>query len=125
MPGEAVRLISSVVLPVLCVLLQLQGHAAIWAIIGLISVELAHGGLDNLLAHNKVEAGFWSWGVRMIAICSLLIVAYVHPAWAQPAVLAALVLATAALIIAFVRKREYYLEEPASKRPAAVIPEID
>ena len=56
-PGEIVRLVTSIVLPIVAIGAQSRADSRSWAIIALVSFELAHGGLDNLLAHHRAEDG--------------------------------------------------------------------
>ncbi len=115
--AEAVRLLTALALPSLVVLLQTRNLGPRWALIALVSLELAHGGLDNLLAHHNAEAGAAAWLLRMGSECALL-------GWAlflgtpTPAFIgatAALAVAAIGLGVAFVQKRRYYLDPPAPK----------
>ncbi|MDB4971543.1 MAG: CDP-alcohol phosphatidyltransferase [Myxococcales bacterium] len=126
--GEIVRLVTSIVLPCVAIGTQSRADSASWAIIALVAIELAHGGLDNLLAHHRAEDGAVRWGARVIAECLLLGLAWWIPSTtlSRTFCFAALFVATVGLVIAFVQKRRYYLDEKpravaASTNPAAVL----
>jgi cardiolipin synthase (CMP-forming) len=110
--GEVVRLVSSVTLPLIAVAAQKTGIAPKWAIIALVSIELAHGGLDNLLAHHHAEAGAFAWGSRLMVECALLGYSLVAISvdWARYDAMAACVVGTVALGVAFWQKKRYYLD---------------
>lgn len=126
--GEIVRLTSSIALPIVAVGAQSRPDSSSWAIITLVSFELAHGGLDNLLAHHRAEDGALRWGVRLIGEIALLAGAWTVPSTAlsHSLTFAALGVAAVGLTIAFVQKRRFYLEDrpravSASTKPAAVL----
>lgn len=112
--AEIVRLVTSIALPCLAVGLQSRADSPSWAIIALVSFELAHGGLDNLLAHHRAEDGALRWGARTVGECLLLAGAWWVPSttMSRSLAFAALGVATVGLILAFVQKRRYYLDEP-------------
>jgi CDP-diacylglycerol--glycerol-3-phosphate 3-phosphatidyltransferase len=115
--SDWVRLLTSVLLPGVAIWLMAMGRAPSWVLVTLVSLEMAHGGLDNLLAHHHVEATAASWGLRLTAEIGLLGAAVV---WAGPAwqvTLAALVVATVGLVTAFVQKRRYYLDTHIAGKP--------
>ena len=126
--GELVRLVTSIVLPCVAVGAQSRGDSPSWALIALVAFELAHGGLDNLLAHHRAEDGALRWGARLVSECGLLLAAWLLPSTAQSrgCAFAALGVAAVGLVVAFVQKRRYYLDEQpravsASTHPAAVL----
>jgi hypothetical protein len=127
-PAEIVRLVTSIVLPIVAIGAQSRSDSPSWAIIALVAFELAHGGLDNLLAHHRAEDGAIRWGARLVSECGLLLGAWLVPATAlsRSFTFAALGVSAVGLVIAFVQKRRYYLEDKpravaASTNPAAVL----
>lgn len=109
-PGEIVRLLTAAAIPAGTVLVEAGPQSLPAATILLLSCELAHGGLDNLLASQQAEAGAWGWGLRTGSI-AVLLVAGVSGGWfSRPAVAAAAVIALVGVIDAFVRKRRFYLD---------------
>ena len=126
--GEIVRLTTSIALPCVAVGAQSRPDSPSWAIIALVSFELAHGGLDNLLAHHRAEDGALRWGTRLISEIGLLVAAWVVPSTllSRSFAFAALGVSAVGLVVAFVQKRRYYLEDKpravtASTKPAAVL----
>jgi CDP-diacylglycerol--glycerol-3-phosphate 3-phosphatidyltransferase len=107
--SDYLRLATSIVLPVVTIALFARGHAPSWALIALLSLEMAHGGLDNLLAHSHAEQTATSWGLRLGIECALLAGGLWLPALAWRFTIAALVVGTVGLVAAFVQKRRYYL----------------
>jgi CDP-diacylglycerol--glycerol-3-phosphate 3-phosphatidyltransferase len=126
--GDIVRLTTSIALPCVAVGAQSRPDSPSWAIIALVSFELAHGGLDNLLAHHRAEDGALRWGTRLISEIGLLVAAWVVPSTtlSRSFAFAALGVSAVGLVLAFVQKRRYYLEDKprsvsASTKPAAVL----
>jgi len=129
-PGGIVRLVTSIVLPCVAIGAQWRTDSPSWALIALMAFELAHGGLDNLLAHHRAEDGAVRWGARLVAECLLLGLAWWIPSTtlSRSFCFAALLVSAVGLVIAFVQKRRYYLDEKpravaaaASTKPAAVL----
>jgi CDP-diacylglycerol--glycerol-3-phosphate 3-phosphatidyltransferase len=129
--GEVTRLVTSVALPALAVWAQRADVAPKWAIFTIVSVELAHGGLDNLLAHHRVVAGGWSWGGRVLTECAMLALAafplpFVSSATAAFVAKSAAIAGAATSIIgaafAFWQKREYYLGPKGDKLRGSAAP---
>ncbi len=115
--GELVRLGAAVALPILAVVAQTENLAPKWCLITLVSIELAHGGLDNLLAHHRAHQGAAGWGLRVgaeIALVGYSLVATSRAA-AQWDAIAAVAVGAIGLTIAFVQKRSFYLESPSVK----------
>ncbi len=115
--GELVRLVTAAALPFIAVAAQTTGSAPKWAIIALVSIELAHGGLDNLLAHHHAEAGAVSWGLRLgleLGLLGYSLMALTDD-WARYDAMAACVVGAVALGVAFWQKRRYYLDTPEKK----------
>ncbi|HZS40109.1 MAG TPA: CDP-alcohol phosphatidyltransferase family protein [Polyangia bacterium] len=124
--GELVRLVSAVALPILIVVMQRQNLGPKWALIALASLELAHGGLDNLLAHHHAEAGVAAWGARLVGEIALLGYALWAdtPFIARLACLGAFAIGAVGLTLAFVQKRRYYLDPPAAKAKPLSVPMV-
>lgn len=111
LPGDLhwfdfVRISGATALPLLgCLVLARVGLPAL--VFTLICGELAHGGLDNLLAHHGAAAPARTWGARVLATSALLAAGLV----AVPIIFvsAALAVSAAATVVAFWRSRKYYL----------------
>jgi CDP-diacylglycerol--glycerol-3-phosphate 3-phosphatidyltransferase len=109
-PREVVRIVTAVTIPIGTVLVEHSGHGLPVATLLLLSCELAHGGLDNLLAADRAEARAIDWGGRTITITVLLAIAWQVPSAGPAASAAAAALALGWAILAFARKRRFYLE---------------
>ena len=127
--GEIIRLVTSIALPAVAIGAQSRPDSPSWAIIALVAFELAHGGLDNLLAHHRAEDGALRWGTRLGGEILLLGAAWLAPSTtlSHGFSFAALGLAASGLVFAFVQRRRYYLEDKpravaaASTKPAAAL----
>ena len=115
---------NAAALPFIAVAAQTTNLAPKWCIITLVSLELAHGGLDNLLAHHHTEAGFAAWGARVVGELALLGYAWWSGAQlaARWACLGAFAVGAVGLTLAFVQKRRYYLDPPAAKPKPLSVP---
>src|SRR5262249_16958285 len=111
LPGDLhwfdfVRISGATALPLLgCLVLARVGLPGL--VFPLICVELAHGGLDNLLAHHDAAAPARAWGARVLASSALLAAGVV----VAPIVCVsgALAVSGAATAVAFWRDRKYLL----------------
>ncbi len=116
-PGELIRLISAVLVPWLCMWVVYKTSYA-WAPMAIISIELAVGGLDNLLANDRKHARALQWGLRMGGITAGLIVALISTNTNLQ--LAGCVFAIVASAVGvgweFYRGRDYYLESSHRNR---------
>lgn len=117
---DAVRIVGGIALPMLAVLALVRADAPVWALIALCSLELAHGGLDTLLAHHEAAAGALSWGARVLGASAMLALALIVPAYAVPLAIAALAVSLVGTVAAFWKGRAYYLEERLREKKRAV-----
>lgn len=117
--AEVIRLVTAGVLPFLAVAAQTENLAPKWTLITLVSLELAHGGLDNLLAHYRAHQGAGGWGLRLGAECALIGWSLVtdSPLVAQLTAIGAVAVATLGLVVAFAQNRRFYLDPPAQEAP--------
>ena len=116
---DAVRFLGATAMPLLALLVLVETGAPSWALITLVSLELAHGGLDNLLAHHGAAAPWWSWGARLGAESALLGAALALPQHATPLTIAALVIGALGTIYTFAKNRRFYLEEKLREKKLA------
>ncbi len=109
-PREVVRILTAIAIPVCTVLVERSPNSLPMATLLLLSCELAHGGLDNLLASEKVEAGAWAWGFRAVTISVLLGISI--PTWwgCTYATAAAAIISAIYVADAFIRKRRFYID---------------
>ena len=124
--ADAVRLLGAVAMPSLLFAVLVETPAPAWPIFAILSLELAVGGLDNLLSHHKKATQALAWGSRVLGISALLGVALVLPDHAD--VLTALAAAVSLVGVAaeFWRGRDYFLDkrirDKALREAAAVDP---
>lgn len=115
--GDVTRIAGAAMLPILSVFCLQRLAVVPWAVMAIVALECAHGGLDNLLAHHDVTAPAWAWAVRTFTTAALLGVALAWPAQAEVLLLGALTVTLAGTAAEFWRKRRYYLDDrPPSKR---------
>ena len=69
---DAVRLIGATALPALLFAVLVYTPASPWLLVAILAIELAVGGLDNLLCHHKVGASATAWGLRALGAATLL-----------------------------------------------------
>ena len=115
--SDAVRLLGALTLPILAVIVVLHFATIMIApILVLIALELAVGGLDNLLSHYKKAANAIAWGARAIGAALLLGGALGLAQSTQQTTLAetliwtAMAVTTLGVTIEFWRGRDVYLE---------------
>src|SRR4029079_11458179 len=119
---EVIRIVTAVTIPVFTVLVEQSGHGLPVATILLLSCELAHGGLDNLLAAEKAEARALEWGGRTLLITMLLGTAWWVPAAGPFGAAGAAFLALVGAAAAFTRKRRFYLDRFADEGVVDPVP---
>lgn len=107
---DLVRVAGAVALPFTAIAALVHAGAPAWAVIGVLALELAVGGLDNLLAHHDVAAPAATWGTRVLGASALLGAALVQPAWATPLTVAALAAILVGTATSFVRNRKWYID---------------
>ena len=115
--SDLVRLTTSIALPIVAVLAQARADSPSWMLILIMAFELAHGGLDNLLSHHHAEDSAAKWGLRVGGEIVLLAAAWLAPTTfvSRSCDAAAVAVATIGLVVAFVNKRRWYLDEKPAK----------
>lgn len=108
--ADGVRLLGAVTVPVLLFAVLVHTAAPAWTVLTILPVELAVGGLDNLLSHHRKATGALQWGARVLGISLLLGAALLVPAQAVPLTIAAAALSVVGVAIEFWRGRDYYLD---------------
>ncbi len=124
--SDWVRLLGSVALPVVLIMAQVRSDLPAWVIILTMCLEMAIGGLDNLLCVHEAESTAFAWGLRVALVCAfsgLAILARARPELgmeflATPLLLAACVVSLIGTAMIFYRGRRYYLEEPTGRSRA-------
>lgn len=113
--ADGVRVIGAIALPILVLASLVEANAPAWAMIAVLSVELAVGGLDNLLSHHQSATGAVPWGTRILGACVLLAATLVLAGRVDQAVITGLAALAAAFSITggayeFWRGSDYYLD---------------
>jgi CDP-diacylglycerol--glycerol-3-phosphate 3-phosphatidyltransferase len=123
--ADVVRIAGATLVPILAVLdLQVLSVPA-WAIIATVAIEVAHGGLDNLLAHHEATAPAWAWAGRTLGTAALLGAGLLWPRFADVFAVGALTVTLAGTTAEFWRNRAYYLEDrPKKKRKSVATPAV-
>ena len=108
--ADGVRLLGSLSLPLLLFAVLVHTDAPRWTVFAILALELAVGGLDNLLSHHKAQAQALAWGGRVLGVSVLLAGALVMPAEATVLAVAAAAISFAGVAAEFARGRDYYLD---------------
>lgn len=108
--ADGVRLLGAVTVPVLLFAVLVHTAAPAWTVLTILPIELAVGGLDNLLSHHRKATGALQWGARVLGISLLLGAALLVPAQAVPLTIAAAALSVIGVAAEFWRGRDYYLD---------------
>ncbi len=114
--ADAVRIIGALALPCLIFAVLVETSMPAWPLAAILAVELAVGGLDNLLSHHKAGAGALTWSARVLGTSLLLVVALFLADSSHEDFLTWLGGAAAALCVVgvaneFWRGRDYYLDQ--------------
>lgn len=112
---DVVRLIGAVALPCLIFVALKETPMPAWPLVTILAVELAVGGLDNLLSHHQRAAGALAWSARVLGTSLLLAAGLVLDAAGVQAPLpylavVAAVVSTGGVAIEFWRGRDCYLD---------------
>jgi CDP-diacylglycerol--glycerol-3-phosphate 3-phosphatidyltransferase len=107
--ADAVRVIGAALLPAILIAALVAGAAPPWAILGLFAIELAVGGLDNLLSVHGRSAPALPWGARVLGASLLVAVSLVREDLALPLCAVALAASAVGAAIEFWRGRDLYL----------------
>lgn len=109
--ADGVRLIGALALPALLFGVLVETAAPPWPIFAILSLELAVGGLDNLLSHHKAATQALAWGSRVLGVSALLATALVVPRYATPLSIVAAVASLVGVAAEFWRGRDYFLDK--------------
>jgi hypothetical protein len=104
------RVLPAAALPLLGMFALTHGQAPAWAIIAVLAIEFAHGGLDNLLAHHDAAAPWWVWGGRLAIIIGALALTLVLPEHATLLGSIAVAVSLAGTVTTFWSRRRFYIE---------------
>ncbi len=104
------RLVPAAALPLVGMFALTHGSAPAWAVIIVMGLEFAHGGLDNHLAHHGAAAPWWVWGGRLGITVGALALTLVLPQHAAALGLVASAVSLAGTAVTFWSRRQFYLE---------------
>lgn len=107
--ADGVRLLGGLTLPVLLFAVLHFTAAPRWTIFTILALELAVGGLDNLLSHHKAATLALAWGGRVLGISALLLGALVFPVAATALSVVATGVSVYGVIAEFVRGKPFYI----------------
>ncbi|WP_428262591.1 CDP-alcohol phosphatidyltransferase family protein [Haliangium sp.] len=120
--SDLVRILGALALPAAIFAALTETAVPVWALGTVLAVELAVGGLDNLLSHHKMGAGALVWALRTWGASALLLVCVAlalnegaaAAAEANPLPLwlgvAAAVVSVLGVVREFWRGRDYYID---------------
>jgi CDP-diacylglycerol--glycerol-3-phosphate 3-phosphatidyltransferase len=109
--GDVVRLFGALAIPVTATLCLVKSAVSPIPAISIIAIELAVGGLDNLLSHHKSNSSAWTWSTRTLGTAGLLGLCLALPEHASLFAWAALGLSFIGVSYEFWRGRDFYLDE--------------
>jgi CDP-diacylglycerol--glycerol-3-phosphate 3-phosphatidyltransferase len=109
--ADAVRLIGALAMPWLLFAVLVKTPAPAWPIFAILSLELAVGGLDNLLSHHKRATKALAWGSRVLGVCALLGAALLVKEHAALFLYAATAISLIGVAAEFWRGRDYFLDK--------------
>jgi CDP-diacylglycerol--glycerol-3-phosphate 3-phosphatidyltransferase len=124
--ADAVRLLGAVAMPVLLFAVLVETPAPAWPLFAILSLELACGGLDNLMSHHKKATQALAWGGRVLGVSALLGAALLLPDYAELFTILGAAASLIGVAAEFWRGRDYFLDkrirDKALREAAAVDP---
>ncbi len=109
--ADFVRILGSLMLPILLFAVLVYTDAPRWTIFAILSFELAVGGLDNLLSHHKAATLALAWGGRVLGVSLLLGGALLLESEAVPLSIVAAIVSVCGCTAEFIRGRPYYIDQ--------------
>lgn len=111
--SDWVRILGSLLIPLVLVAALTRENLPDWAIILTMSLEMAVGGLDNLLCAKGAQCSALAWGARVGLVAGLVGAAYGGAPAGPLLCIAACGVSAVGTAVEFWRGRSYYMEEPA------------
>jgi CDP-diacylglycerol--glycerol-3-phosphate 3-phosphatidyltransferase len=109
--ADAVRILGAITVPSLVFAVLVEHDAPAWPLFTILAVELAVGGLDNLLSHHRKATKALAWGGRVLGVSALLALALVVPAQATWLTIVGAAVSVVGVAAEFWRGRDYYLDK--------------
>jgi CDP-diacylglycerol--glycerol-3-phosphate 3-phosphatidyltransferase len=113
------RIVPAAALPLVGMAAVMHGSPP-WAVMMVMAIEMAHGGLDNHLAHHGVAASWWVWGGRLLLVVGLIAAAWLVPEHATFLAALAAAVSFAGAALTFWSRRRYYIEPKLRDKTRAV-----
>jgi cardiolipin synthase len=108
--ADLVRIFGAIAIPSLVFAVLVATPAQPWPLLAILAVELAVGGLDNLLSHHKKASGALPWGARVLGTSAVLAIALAVPQHGGVLAYVAAAISTVGVAWEFYRGRDYYLD---------------
>lgn len=112
---DMVRILGALILPCLIFAALVETAMPAWPLVAILAVELAVGGLDNLLSHHKAAVGALGWGLRVLVTSALLGAGIALTGHVSATLLNLMAYSASAISIVgvgleFYRGRDYYID---------------
>lgn len=116
--ADGVRLLGALAMPGLLFadLVVVPTWVPAWPIFAILSLELAVGGLDNLMSHHKRSTKALAWGSRVLGVCVLLAGALLVQDHADLFLYGATAVSLVGVAAEFWRGRDYFLDKRIRER---------
>jgi cardiolipin synthase len=121
--ADAVRILGALLMPSLIFAVLVKGAAPAWPLLVILSLELAVGGLDNLMSHHRTATNALAWGGRVLGISALLGTALVVPTHATLFAILAAAVSVVGVAAEFWRGRDFYLDKRIRDQAARAVPQ--
>ncbi|MCX5747881.1 MAG: CDP-alcohol phosphatidyltransferase family protein [Proteobacteria bacterium] len=109
--ADFVRLVGSISIPTLVFTLLARTDTPRWTLFLIMALELAAGGLDNLLSHHKAATKALAWGGRVLGVSVMLGGALLAPDRADLFAIIAAAGSLGGVAAEFWRGRNYFLDK--------------
>ncbi len=109
--ADGVRLLGAITVPTTLFAVLVKTPAPAWPLFAILALELAVGGLDNLMSHHKKATKSLAWGSRVLGISGLLGCALLWKSYAAYFTYAAAAVSLVGVAAEFWRGRDYFLDK--------------
>ena len=109
--ADVIRILAAITIPISAVLVMMQTDVIAIPMLAIVSLELAVGGLDNLLSRHKATSSVLSFSVRTMGTSGLLIAALFIESQATTLAWAAMAVSTLGVAHEFWHGRSHYLDD--------------
>jgi CDP-diacylglycerol--glycerol-3-phosphate 3-phosphatidyltransferase len=109
--ADFVRLLGAVTVPTALFAVLVETPAPAWPLFAVLALELAVGGLDNLMSHHKKATRSLAWGSRVLGASAMLGAALLWKEHAAYFTYAAAAVSFVGVAAEFWRGRDYFLDK--------------